>query len=152
MEPCSHRKVFSGKPNYQQPPRPHNFEWICSKCHAVGYQAQIVSGHEHPEDDDYVDQDLFAQLKPLAKYEMRTITVKEALELMFAGEVVSAAIVKPMIEGNIPPLHRFRIVDGVVFIFADKPIYKATFWEQYHCAINTFLGFDFFVPKAEETR
>jgi hypothetical protein len=66
--PCAHVKIFSGKPTFQSPPKPPKFEWICRICCEAGYQDQIVSGHANPDDDDYVSQDLFNQLAPLARH------------------------------------------------------------------------------------
>lgn len=79
---------------------------------------------------------------------MKSITAKEALERMYAGEVVSAAIIKPMIEGNRPSLRLFKIVGDAVYI--DSLAYvDSTRWEQYHCAINTFLKFDWFIKEED---
>ena len=75
---------------------------------------------------------------------MKQITAKEALERMFAGEVVSSPLIKPMFEGNIPSLRKFRIVNGSVYIDC-LSMDETMPWEQYHCAINTFLKFDWFV-------
>jgi hypothetical protein len=66
--PCNHAKIFSGKPTFQDPPKPPKFEWICRLCHEAGYQDQIVSGHADPDLDDYVSQDLFAKLAPFARH------------------------------------------------------------------------------------
>ena len=66
--PCNHVKIFSGKPTFQDQPLPPKFEWICRLCLEAGYQDRLVSGHANPDDDDYVSQDLFAQLKPLARH------------------------------------------------------------------------------------
>ena len=142
MEPCLHNKVFSGKPNYRDP-KPHNFEWICNKCQVAGYKDVIW-------DDDYVDQDLFDKLKPLAKHNMKSITAHEAFDRMFAGEVVFASIAKPLIEDSLrtPELREFKIVRGR---YGDVVVYINAFdmrgWEQYHCAVNTFLKFDWYVKE-----
>ena len=82
-------------------------------------------------------------------YEMKSITAKEALERMMAGEVVSAAIIKPMTSSHFPKLLEFKIVDDAVYI-ADDSKYPLEHWEQYHCAVNTFLKFDFFIPEVKE--
>ena len=63
---------------------------------------------------------------------------------MFAGEVVSAAIIKPMTIDHFPKLLEFKIVGDAVYV-ADDSKYPLEHWEQYHCAINTFLKFDWFI-------
>jgi hypothetical protein len=66
--PCNHTKIFSGRPTFQNPPAPPKFEWICRICREAGYQDQITSGHANPEDDDFVDRDVFDHLKPFARH------------------------------------------------------------------------------------
>lgn len=89
----------------------------------------------------------------MAYENMKSITAKEALERMMAGEVVSAAIIKPMTIDH-PKLLEFKIVGDAVYIADDSKCrrqddlrsyqYPLEHWEQYHCAINTFLKFDWF--------